>query len=98
MYKPVNKRILIEILEEDNYKKSKSGLIVPNQGIMTTSGQSALPKTTLLVKDVAEDCTLDIKVGDKIHVESPRYIYFLGENDEKLTLIKEESVEAIERD
>ena len=98
MYKPVNKRVLVEIIEEDIYKKSKTGIIIPNQGIMTASGAQAAPKTSLVVKDVASDITLDIKVGDKIHVESPRYVYFLGENEEKLCLVKEESIEAIERE
>ena len=32
MVKPVNKRILVEIIEGDAYKKSKNGIIVPNTG------------------------------------------------------------------
>ena len=96
MVKPVNKRILVEIVEEDQYKKSKSGLIVPNTGIQTANGLQSMPKTALIVRAVADDVTLNVKVGDDIMIESPRYIYFLGDNDEKLALIKEELVEGIE--
>ena len=97
MVKPVNKRILVEIIEGDAYKKSKNGIIVPNTGAITANGLQSIPKTTLIVKDIAEDVTLDIKVGDKIMIESPRYIYFLGDSDEKLALVKEDTVEGIER-
>ncbi len=96
MVKPVNKRILVEIIDGDAYKKSKTGLIIPNTGIQTANGLQSMPKTTLLVKAVADDVTINVKVGDKIMIESPRYIYFLGDNDEKLALVKEEAVEGIE--
>ena len=97
MVKPVNKRVLVEIIEGDTYKKSKAGLIIPNTGSMTANGLQSIPKTTLIVRDIAADVSLGIKIGDEIMIEAPRYIYFLGDNDEKLALVKEEAIEGIER-
>jgi len=95
MIKPVNKRILVQIQEEDAYKKSKSGLIIPNAGIMVGDGVQAAPKQTFVIVDIADDCTLKIKKGDTLMLTPSRYAYFLGDADEKLTLIREDAVEAV---
>ncbi len=94
MITPVNKHILVEIITLDQYKKSKSGLIVPNTSVTDMMGR-AVEKPQFVVVSKAADVTLDVKVGDKLETWDSRVLYFYGENDEKLALLNEGSVAAI---
>ena len=94
MIKPVNKHILVEIITLDQYKKSKSGLIVPNTSSTDMMGRS-VEKPQFVVVAKASDVTLDVKEGDKLETWDSRVLYFYGENDEKLALLNEASVAAI---
>lgn len=97
---PVNKHILVKVVELDPYKKNKAGLIVPNAGITDTNGASmgVAQKTILTVEKIASDVTLDVKKGDELETWNTRLLYFFGEDGEKLALIKEESVAAVSRE
>lgn len=94
MIKPVNRNILVKIVALDPYRKSKSGIILPNASITTANG-TAIEKQIFVVVSKASDCNLDVKEGDKLELSTSRIEYFLDDNEEKVALIKEDLVTAI---
>lgn len=92
MVKPVNRHILVEVVEQDSYIKRKSGIVIPTEGSENQSGPvlivAALPDATL---------NFDVSVGDRIQPWDGRILFFRGEDDKKYALIKEENVAGVEK-
>lgn len=98
MVRPVNKTILVELIDQETYKKTKTGLIIPQAGIMDTSGRaSANPKPKIKVLDKSADCTIAVSEGEFLECLDSHIVYFYDDaidpdNVTKLALIREDRV------
>lgn len=92
MVKPVNGYVLVEVVERDAYIQRKSGLMVPSAMTESQNGPA------LVVADIAEDAnlTFDLKIGDRVYITDGRLLFFMGEDDKKYALLKQDHIAGVE--
>lgn len=90
--KPINGYVLVEIVEKDTTRKTKSGILVSEESI-----GNALPY--LVVVDVSQDLSLSfggrVQAGDIIQVNSGQLSAFYGKDLKKYSLINFTSISAV---
>jgi co-chaperonin GroES (HSP10) len=92
MLKPVNGHVSVEVVEREDYVKSKGGILISSSDIEANKGP------VLIIDELADDVKLPIVKGQRVMLRDRQLLFFMGDDDRKMALIHEESIAAIYTD
>jgi hypothetical protein len=94
---PVNGAVLVEVVEKDPTRTTKSGIIVQEDAMSTGIVVNPYLLVLALADDIDEAVKGKIEVGDIIQISTNRVNAFLGKDMVRLGLVASEDISAVHK-